>query len=96
MAAGGNFQSELGVLFRSKDVGATWERIDMGFEANSTMFGVAFDEHQRGRMYCATNGGQVFGSLDRENPGTPTRCPMERPRFTHWPAVKTGSRHSRS
>ena len=37
----------------------------MGFEANSTMFGVAFDEHQRGRMYCATNGGQVFGSLDR-------------------------------
>ena len=65
VAAGGNFQSELGVLFRSKDVGATWERIDMGFEANSTMFGVAFDEHQRGRMYCATNGGQVFGSLDR-------------------------------
>ena len=65
VAAGANFQSELGVLFRSKDAGANWERVDIGFQVTSTMFGVAFDEHQRGRMYCATNGGQVFGSLDR-------------------------------
>ena len=64
-AAGANFQSELGALYRSKDVGATWEHIELGFDARSTMFGIAFDEHQRGRMYCATGGGQVFGSLDR-------------------------------
>ena len=65
VAAGANFQSELGALYRSKDVGATWEHIELGFDARSTMFGIAFDEHQRGRMYCATGGGQVFGSLDR-------------------------------
>ncbi len=61
---GPNFQSELGVLFHSSDGGANWEWVETGIEAHSTMFGLAFDGQNPKRMYCATGGGQVFGSLD--------------------------------
>ena len=64
VAAGANFQSDLGVLYRSTDAGDNWERVNTGFDAHSTMFGIAFDAHRRGRMYCAANGGQVWGSTD--------------------------------
>lgn len=62
VAAGPNFQSDQGVLFHSPDGGTSWRTVELGFEANSTMFGIAFDESEPKRMYCATNGGQVFGS----------------------------------
>jgi photosystem II stability/assembly factor-like uncharacterized protein len=64
VAAGSNFQGDLGVLYRSTDAGMNWERVDTGFDATTTMFGVAFDAHRKGRMYCAANGGQVWGSID--------------------------------
>ena len=64
VAAGANFQSDLGVLYRSQDGGMEWERAVVGIPANSTMFGLAFNERLPSHMYCATNGGQVFGSQD--------------------------------
>ena len=64
VAAGANFQSDVGVLFRSKDGGASWARVDMGVKPQSTMFTMAFDERQPKRMYCATSGGEVFASED--------------------------------
>jgi len=64
VAAGAAFQSEVGVLFRSKDGGASWGRIDMGLKPRSTMFGVAFDPRHPRRMYAATSGGEVFASDD--------------------------------
>ena len=65
VAAGPNFRSDLGTLFRSVDGGMTWERVDMGVQPKTTMFCIAFDERQPSRMYCATNGGEVWGSRDR-------------------------------
>lgn len=65
VCAGPNFQSELGVLFRSRDGGERWERIDMGVAPRSTMFGLTIDAQDPARMYCATRGGEVFGSRDR-------------------------------
>ena len=62
VAAGPNFQSDQGVLFHSPDAGASWRRVELGFEATTTLFGLAFDESNPRRMYTATNGGQVFGS----------------------------------
>jgi photosystem II stability/assembly factor-like uncharacterized protein len=62
VAAGANFQSDLGVLFRSKDGGASWKRMDMGVKPRTTMFALAFDDRQPNRMYCATSGGEVFAS----------------------------------
>jgi photosystem II stability/assembly factor-like uncharacterized protein len=64
VAAGAGFQSDLGALFHSKDGGASWSRVDMGFKPRTTMFGLAFDERQPRRMFCATSGGEVFASED--------------------------------
>ena len=64
VAAGANFQSDVGVLFRSKDGGASWSRVDMGVKPQTTMFGMAFDARQPKRMFCATTGGEVFASED--------------------------------
>jgi photosystem II stability/assembly factor-like uncharacterized protein len=65
LAAGpGFFDSDLGVLFRSKDGGTSWSRVDMGVKPRATMFAVAFDERQPRRMFAATGGGEVFASED--------------------------------
>jgi photosystem II stability/assembly factor-like uncharacterized protein len=64
VAAGANFQSDAGVLFRSADGGLSWTRVDMGVQPKSTMFAIAFDERQPQRMYCAASGGEVFASED--------------------------------
>jgi photosystem II stability/assembly factor-like uncharacterized protein len=64
VAAGPAFRGDRGVLFRSVDGGVNWEQADLGVQPRSTMFGVAFDQMQPSRMYCTTNGGEVFGSLD--------------------------------
>jgi photosystem II stability/assembly factor-like uncharacterized protein len=64
VAGGANFQSEVGALFRSKDGGTSWAKVDMGVKPKTTMFTLAFDARQPKRMYCATSGGEVFGSED--------------------------------
>ena len=64
VAAGSGFQGDLGAMFRSTDGGATFERVDIGHEINSTLFGLAIDERQPSNMFCAASRGQVFGSGD--------------------------------
>ena len=64
LAAGANFQSDVGVLFRSEDGGLNWSRAKMDIEPTSTMFAIAFDARQPKHMYCATSGGEVFASAD--------------------------------
>jgi photosystem II stability/assembly factor-like uncharacterized protein len=64
VAGGANFQSDLGALFRSKDGGASWSRVDMGAKPRSTMFAVAFDPRRPKQMYAAASGGEVFASAD--------------------------------
>jgi photosystem II stability/assembly factor-like uncharacterized protein len=64
VAAGANFQSDCGALFRSHDGGLNWERVEMGVKPKTTIFAMAFDERQPKHMYCATSGGEVFASDD--------------------------------
>ena len=64
VAAGANFQSDVGALFRSKDGGASWARVKMGVEPKTTVFALAFDPRHPKRMFCAANGGEVFASED--------------------------------
>jgi len=64
VAAGANFQGDIGILLHSRDGGDTWTRIDMGLAPGATMFALAFDERRPSRMSCATNGGEVFSSND--------------------------------
>jgi photosystem II stability/assembly factor-like uncharacterized protein len=64
VAAGAGFQSDVGVLFRSKDGGSSWTRVDMGVKPRATMISIVFDRRQPKRMFCATGGGEVFASGD--------------------------------
>jgi photosystem II stability/assembly factor-like uncharacterized protein len=64
VAAGAAFQSEVGVLLRSADGGDTWSRVEMGVRPAHTMFTLAFDERRPEQISCATNGGEVYSSLD--------------------------------
>ena len=64
VAAGRDFQGDLGVLLHSPDGGESWSRVDMGLKAPHTMFKLAFDERHPNRMTCATNGGEVYSSQD--------------------------------
>ena len=64
VAGGANFQSDLGALFRSKDGGASWSRVDMGVKPQSTLFALAFDARRPRHMFAAASGGEVFASAD--------------------------------
>ncbi|MFQ6028498.1 MAG: WD40/YVTN/BNR-like repeat-containing protein, partial [Dehalococcoidia bacterium] len=64
VAAGANFRSDVGVMFRSTDGGMNFDRVDLGFEPKSTMFGVAFDERRPSTMFCASSDGEIWGSQD--------------------------------
>ena len=64
VAGGANFQSDVGALFRSRDGGVSWARVDMGVKPKTTMFALVFDARQPRRMHCATSGGEVFCSED--------------------------------
>jgi photosystem II stability/assembly factor-like uncharacterized protein len=75
VAAGSNFQRDLGVLLRSSDGGDTWAHVDMGLKPPHTMFTLAFDEHRPGLMSCATNGGEVYSSRDGGESWTPHKPP---------------------
>jgi photosystem II stability/assembly factor-like uncharacterized protein len=64
VAAGAGFQSDAGVLLHSRNGGDSWDRVAIGHEVPHTMFKLAFDERQPSLMSCATNGGEVYTSLD--------------------------------
>ena len=53
-----------GMLWRSADLGGSWQRVDHGVKADATMMSVAVAGSDPGRIYCASRCGQVFGSED--------------------------------
>ena len=57
-------RSEDGSLYRSEDLGQTWRRFDRGVTPKSTMMSIGLSRQDANRVYCATRGGQVFGTQD--------------------------------
>jgi photosystem II stability/assembly factor-like uncharacterized protein len=57
-------RSEDGSLYRSDDLGRSWRRVDRGVKAASTMMALALHRADAAQVYCATRGGQVFGTQD--------------------------------
>jgi photosystem II stability/assembly factor-like uncharacterized protein len=57
-------RSKDGSLYRSNDLGATWQRFDREVGATTTMMALALDARNPDRVYCASRGGQVFGTED--------------------------------
>jgi photosystem II stability/assembly factor-like uncharacterized protein len=55
-------RSEDGSLYRSQDLGRSWRRFDHDVQARSTMMTVALHPTDPAQVYCATRGGQVFGT----------------------------------
>jgi photosystem II stability/assembly factor-like uncharacterized protein len=57
-------RSEDGSLYKSDDLGRSWRRLDHGVQARSTMMAMALHGKDPAQVYCATRGGQVFGTQD--------------------------------
>lgn len=57
-------RSEAGSLYRSADMGETWQRFDHDITARSTMMAIALHPRDANQVYCATRGAQVFGTQD--------------------------------
>ncbi len=56
--------SSFGSLYRSADVGRSWQRIDAGTDPQSTLMAVALHQGDAGQVYTAARTGQVFGTAD--------------------------------
>jgi len=57
-------RSQDGSLYRSRDLGETWTRLDHGVRAESTMMAVALHPRDPDQVYCVSRTGQVFGTQD--------------------------------
>jgi photosystem II stability/assembly factor-like uncharacterized protein len=56
--------SDKGALYRSRDLGETWQRFDHGVAVKSTLMAIAESPADPHRIFCATRKGQVFGTWD--------------------------------
>jgi photosystem II stability/assembly factor-like uncharacterized protein len=56
--------SDEGSLYRSSDLGETWQRFDHDVSMKSTLMIIAESPANSDRVYCATRKGQVFGTED--------------------------------
>jgi photosystem II stability/assembly factor-like uncharacterized protein len=57
-------RSRDGSLYRSQDLGQTWQRFDHHVTPRSTMMAIALNRQDPNQVYCATRGGQIFGTQD--------------------------------
>ena len=76
LAAGAAFRSEIGALYRSPDVGRSWEQLDLGTAPRSSMFDVAINTARPSQIYCCTSDAEVFGSQDGGKSWTATPLPQ--------------------
>ena len=79
---------EAGALFRSQDVGETWQRLDIGDTPPSRMFQIAIDRAAPSGVYCVTGYGHFFESSDGGETWTGSQLPGELTRSRHvYPMV---------
>lgn len=79
---------EAGALFRSCDIGETWERVDIGDVPPSRMAQIAIDRSMPSHVYCCTQRGQVYSSHDHGHTWSKTQVPVEMSRSLHiYPMV---------
>ncbi|PKB83395.1 MAG: hypothetical protein BZY88_02160 [SAR202 cluster bacterium Io17-Chloro-G9] len=75
VSIGAAARSTQGALYRSRDLFRTFERVDKGISANSTMMAIAVDPRAPAHIFCADRDGQVFGSLDSGGTWTTYQLP---------------------
>ncbi len=64
VSIGAAARSNTGALYRSRDLFKTFERVDRGITADSTMMSVSVDPRAPANIACAARDGQVFRSGD--------------------------------
>lgn len=79
---------EAGAVFRTRDLGDTWERLDLGSTPPGRMFQVAIDGAAPERIFCTTNYGHFFASNDGGDTWKGSQIPVEMSRSLHvYPMV---------
>src|SRR2546430_16069664 len=58
------FRSADGAIYKSADVGKTWQRFDRGLKPEATMMGVAPHPRDPQQVSGVSKAGQVFGTQD--------------------------------
>jgi photosystem II stability/assembly factor-like uncharacterized protein len=77
-----------GALFRSRDVGETWDRLDLGETVPGRMMAIAIDKGAPEHIYCAAYSGEVYSSLDGGSNWSKSVLPGESSRYLHvYPMV---------
>ncbi len=77
-----------GALFRSRDVGETWDRLDLGETVPGRMMAIAIDAAAPDHIYCAAYSGEVYSSSDGGSNWSKSVLPGESSRYLHvYPMV---------
>ena len=80
--------TEGGALFRSGDVGETWQRLDLGKTPTTRMFQIAIDPAAPSHVHCCTRDGEVYSGGDGGITWSVDRLPVETSRGCHvYPMV---------
>jgi photosystem II stability/assembly factor-like uncharacterized protein len=66
---------ETGSLARSRDLGASWERIDHGVHPKGTFMYMALNPRDAGQVWGVTRPGQVIGTMDGGKSWNETQLP---------------------
>jgi photosystem II stability/assembly factor-like uncharacterized protein len=74
---------EAGALFRSRDLGDNWERLDIGDTPPSRMFQVAIPSEAPNKVFCISKDGHFFSSEDGGDTWASSRLPVETARNLH-------------
>ena len=72
-----------GALFRSRDVGETWDRLDLGETVPGRMMAIAIDAAAPNHIYCAEYSGEVYSSSDGGSNWSKSVLPGESSRYLH-------------
>jgi photosystem II stability/assembly factor-like uncharacterized protein len=67
--------SKDGSVYRTQDLGKTWQRFDRGIKADATMMGVAVHPRDPDQVFAISRVGQVFGTRDAGQNWQETRLP---------------------
>lgn len=79
---------EQGALFRSRDLAATWERVNIGDTPPSRMFQIAIDKEEPSNVYCCAGMGQFYESSDGGKIWKQDKIPVDMSRSLHvYPMV---------
>ena len=77
-----------GALFRSHDVGETWERLELGDVPPGRMMQVAIDPGDSNRISCGAYSGEIYSSSDGGQTWKKSVLPVESTRDVHiYPLV---------